>query len=84
VTTVVRVADRVLERGERLDGMLEKSSLLSEKSMVFQQASTKLRRDMWWQSVRQKVALGVAFVAVSGVIALSVCGWGLQSCGGSA
>lgn len=74
--------DRVLERGERLEGMAEKTSLLSERAQMFNRASTRLRRDMWWQSVKMKVLFAVLALVAIVALAYSICGWGLQSCTG--
>ncbi len=109
--------DRVLERGERLDGLVERTNLLrfavlasssllsmfhgltdwklqltllvcscqpcanrSEHAQMFTQASTKLRRDLWWQAVRMKLFI-VALIAFGIVaVAFAICGWGLQTC----
>lgn len=72
--------DRLMERGERIDVAVEKTNLLTQRSAVFQKASTKLRHQMWWRNVKMKIVMGASAVAVVGLIGLSVCGWGFSSC----
>jgi hypothetical protein len=56
--------------------------LCSEHAQMFNRASTRLRREMWWQSVRMKILIGVGVVAAIVVLAYALCGWGMQACGG--
>lgn len=54
--------ERVLERGERLDTLVDKTDRLGQSSHDFRVRSRGLRRQMWWKNVRLMailVAVGV-------------------------
>jgi vesicle-associated membrane protein 7 len=44
--------DALLERGERLDLLVDKTEHLSAHSVTFKQTSRNLARKMWWQNTR--------------------------------
>ncbi|KAJ1533013.1 hypothetical protein HK405_000743 [Cladochytrium tenue] len=76
--------ERVLERGERIDILVDKTGSLNQASFAFRKRSTALRRAMWWKN--QKV---VAAVAGTGVLLIYfalvlACGFpAFQSCSAS-
>ena len=67
--------DAVLERGERLDLLIDKSDHLSSDSITFRQQTRQVRRQMWWEDVKMKVAVVVVAVA----LLYALVSWG---CGG--
>ncbi|XP_069497344.1 vesicle-associated membrane protein 4 isoform X1 [Ambystoma mexicanum] len=46
---------KVIERGERLDELQDKSESLSDNATVFSSRSKSLRRQMWWRECKMKV-----------------------------
>lgn len=66
--------ESIVERGERLDLLVDKTENLSSESVSFRQSSRRLQRKMWWQNAKMKVALGVAVVVVLYIIVSSACG----------
>lgn len=44
--------EAILERGERLELLVDKTEHLSNHSVTFKQASRSLARKMWWQHTR--------------------------------
>lgn len=66
--------ESIVERGERLDLIVDKAENLSNESVTFRQSGRRLQRRMWWQNARMKVALGVAIVVVIYIIVSAGCG----------
>ncbi|KAI5304064.1 hypothetical protein KEM56_006892 [Ascosphaera pollenicola] len=50
--------DRVLERGERLDSLIDKTDRLGSNAREFRYRSSGLRRQMWWKNVKVMAMLG--------------------------
>ncbi|MEE6522743.1 hypothetical protein FKM82_021368, partial [Ascaphus truei] len=47
---------KVIERGERLDELQDKSESLSDNATAFSSRSRQLRRQMWWRECKVSVA----------------------------
>lgn len=54
--------ERVLERGERIDLLVDKTDRLGVGAHDFRVRSRGLRRRMWWKNVKLVVLLGVVVV----------------------
>ncbi|CAK4030419.1 vesicle-associated membrane 7 [Lecanosticta acicola] len=54
--------ERVLERGERIDLLVDKTDRLGGSASDFRVRSRGLRRQMWWKNVRLMVLLSVVVV----------------------
>lgn len=54
--------ERVLERGERIDLLVDKTDRLGGSARDFRVRSRGLRRRMWWKNVKLMVILGVVIV----------------------
>lgn len=50
--------ERVLERGERIDLLVDKSSHLGSSSLAFRKRSQAVKRQMWWQQTRTTALIG--------------------------
>jgi len=70
--------DRVMERGERIEILVDKTDNLNQSSLSFRQRSTELRRQMWWKNTKLVVIL--AAMSILGLyfligIACGLPGW---------
>ena len=54
--------ERVLERGERIDLLVDKTDRLGVGARDFRIRSRGLKRRMWWKNVKLMVLLGVVVV----------------------
>ena len=54
--------ERVLERGERIDLLVDKTDRLGVGAHDFRVRSRGLKRRMWWKNVKLMVLLGVVIV----------------------
>jgi vesicle-associated membrane protein 7 len=71
--------ERVLERGERIDLLVDKTDRLGGSAREFRVRSRGLRRKMWWKNVRLMALLGVVVVFLVYLLVGSGCGlpaWG--------
>ncbi|KAJ7332753.1 hypothetical protein JRQ81_014933 [Phrynocephalus forsythii] len=59
---------KVIERGERLDDLQDKSESLSDNATVFSNRSKQLRRQMWWRGCKIKIIVALVVVVVLLVI----------------
>ncbi|KAJ6653867.1 hypothetical protein lerEdw1_008615 [Lerista edwardsae] len=59
---------KVIERGERLDDLQDKSESLSDNATAFSNRSKQLRRQMWWRGCKMKAIVALIAVVVLLVI----------------
>lgn len=64
--------NKVLERGDRMDTLNERSELLSSRANEFRISSRNIRRKFWWQNFRFQMVIGVVLLAVVIVIIYSI------------
>ncbi|KAK7067220.1 Vesicle-associated membrane protein 4 [Halocaridina rubra] len=65
VTDVMRDnVGRLLERGDQLDNLQDRSEGLATTSDQFRTSATRLRRNMWWQNTRAKICIGIAVTVI--------------------
>ena len=51
--------ESIVERGERLELIVDKAETLANESVTFRQSGRRLQRRMWWQNARMKVRSAV-------------------------
>lgn len=66
--------DALIERGERLDLLVEKTEDLSNHSVRFKQTSRNLARKMWWQNTRAAIGVALTVIVVIYIIVSVSCG----------
>ncbi|XP_030062554.1 vesicle-associated membrane protein 4 [Microcaecilia unicolor] len=59
---------KVIERGERLDELQDKSECLSDNATAFSSRAKHLRRQMWWRECKMKAVVAL----VVGIILLVI------------
>lgn len=64
--------EKVLQRGEHLDILQERSSLLENSAATFKVQSTRLKRKMWWQNVKLWILLIVIILVILTVIIVAI------------
>ncbi|KAJ2006364.1 hypothetical protein GGI04_001174 [Coemansia thaxteri] len=72
---MVQNIERVLERGDRIDILVDKTNSLNNAAFAFRKRSTALKRQYWWRN--QKLMLTVAFAVLVFIYLLisSMCGF---------
>lgn len=64
--------ERVMERGERLDDLVDKTGNLEQNAVKFRQTSRKVKRKMWWKNTKMTLILIVVAIAIILIIIFSV------------
>jgi len=70
--------ENVLQRGEKLEDVLDKTDKLNTDASTFRKSSRKLRRAMWWRNLKLNICILVLCVIIL-VVIFFVIVWG---CGG--
>lgn len=77
---MVQNIERVLERGEKIELLVDRSNELTQQAFRFQSNSRQLRRHMYWRQMRCRFLMGLVVVAVVFFASVSVCGMKFQHC----
>lgn len=65
LTTVMQSnINKVLERGDRMDTLNERSELLTSRANEFRINSRNIKRKFWWQNFRFQLTIGLVIVAI--------------------
>ncbi|MBN3312481.1 VAMP7 protein, partial [Atractosteus spatula] len=56
--------NKVLERGERLDDLIEKTDDLQATADSFQKTSTRVARKMWWKNTKMMIIIAVVVIVI--------------------
>ena len=59
---MVQNIDSVLQRGERLDLLVDKTDTLAGQAYAFRRGARNVRRQQWWRNVRIMALTGVVGV----------------------
>jgi len=79
---MVENIEKVLERGEKIELLVEKTDNLSHESFTFHSKSKDLKRHMWWKNFKITLILILVVLAIIYFIIAAFCGFDLQ-CGKS-
>ncbi|MEQ2228912.1 hypothetical protein ILYODFUR_013492 [Ilyodon furcidens] len=63
---------KVIERGERLDDLQDKSESLSDHASAFSSRAKQLHRRMWWRDTKMKMIIALVVVALLLIIIVPV------------
>lgn len=74
--------EKVLERGEKIELLVDKTDRLNQQAFRFESSSRSLRRAMYWQKMRCYITLGVIAVLLIYFASASLCGFDFHQCKG--
>jgi vesicle-associated membrane protein 7 len=77
---MVQNIERVLERGEKIELLVDKTDRLNQQAFRFESSSRALRRAMWWKKMRCYAIIGVISLLVIYAASVSLCGFNFQHC----
>lgn len=77
---MVQNIENVLNRGEKIDLLVDKTAHLQDDALFFQRQARRLKRTMWWQNARMWFILAGGVALVVYFIVSLVCGFTLQHC----
>lgn len=66
--------DSLLNRGERIELLVDTTERLTQASFKFQESATRLKNQHWWNSRKNKIMLAVALVFIVWLLASTWCG----------
>eukprot|EP00850_Spirogloea_muscicola_P004183 SM000017S02923 [mRNA] locus=s17:1140053:1141741:- [translate_table: standard] len=65
--------EKVLDRGEKIELLVDKTENLRFQADSFQRQGRQLRKKMWWQNMKIKIVILVILVAIAIIIWVSIC-----------
>lgn len=70
--------EKVIQRGERLDDLVDKTDELNAASATFQKTATRIRKKYWWKNTKMKIIIAiVVFIIIIGIVLAIVFGSGV-------
>jgi len=66
--------DSILERGDKIELLVEKTELLADEAMVFERHATKLKKHMWCKACRTTAILVAIGLTLAFVVSAYFCG----------
>ena len=73
-TVMVENIERVLQRGEKIELLVDKTENLNQQAFRFKRQSTVLRRTMWCKNVKLWLLLAGAVALIILFVAMGICG----------
>jgi len=55
--TQFHYSEKVLERGEKIELLVDKTDQLNQTSVNFRKKATQLKRSMWWKNVKLTIMI---------------------------
>lgn len=77
---MVENIEKVLERGEKIELLVDKTDRLNQQAFKFESSSRNLRRAMWWKNARWAAFLTVAGGFLVFFVAGLFCGFDFHRC----
>ena len=63
---------KVLDRGDRLEDLQDKTDDLAAGALTFHKSATKLQKKLWWKNMKIRICFILAILLVIGVVVVSV------------
>lgn len=73
-SVMVHNIEKVLERGERIELLVDKTENLNQSAFKFKKSSTQLKRAMWWKNVKILIILVIVVLAIIYFVSAMACG----------
>jgi len=70
---MVEVIDKVLDRGERIELLVDKTDTLRGDAFKFKRHTTQLKRNMWWKNIKMMMLIFVLVIALIYVLLCFIC-----------
>jgi vesicle-associated membrane protein 7 len=81
---MVENIDKVLQRGEKIELLVDKSDALQRTAHRFKRDARTLERHMWWKNVKIWLFIILLLLVVAYIIVGATCGWGFECASGKA
>ncbi|BEJ16448.1 hypothetical protein CspHIS471_0510530 [Cutaneotrichosporon sp. HIS471] len=80
---MVQNIDSILQRGERLDLLVDKTDTLAGQAYAFRRGARSVRRQQWWKNTRITALTAFVCVLLMYLFIAQFCGASLTHCGSS-
>ncbi|KAL4308139.1 hypothetical protein GQ457_01G023000 [Hibiscus cannabinus] len=65
--------EKVLDRGEKIEVLVDKTESLRSQAQDFKQQGTKIKRKMWYQNMKMKLIVFAIVIVILLLVILSIC-----------
>ncbi|KAH7821584.1 vesicle-associated membrane protein 7B [Monocercomonoides exilis] len=72
--TVEENIDKVLDRQEKIELLVDRSESLAQNSLTFKKKGTQLKKKMWWQNCKLWTIVIIILLVLIFIIVVSACG----------
>lgn len=72
--------DKVLERGEKIELLVDKTDRLNQQAFKFEKSSRSLKRAIWWSGVKNKCIIAIVVLLIIFFIVAMICGLSIDRC----
>mmetsp|Transcript_7522 Transcript_7522/g.8756 ORF Transcript_7522/g.8756 Transcript_7522/m.8756 type:complete len:228 (+) Transcript_7522:122-805(+) len=77
---MVQNIERVLERGEKIELLVDKTDQLNQQAFRFESSSRSLRRTLYWRQMRCRATIALVVLVTLYFASVSVCGFTYKHC----
>uniref|UniRef100_A0A7S2BKP8 V-SNARE coiled-coil homology domain-containing protein n=1 Tax=Florenciella parvula TaxID=236787 RepID=A0A7S2BKP8_9STRA len=78
---MVQNIEHILERGEKLELLVDKTDQLQSQAFQFQKTSQQLQRAMWLKKVKIYAVVAFVVILLAYVLSVVICGFTYEKCG---
>ena len=71
---MVQNIEKVLERGEKIELLVEKTEAMNDQAMNFKKSSTSLKNAMWWKNVKLWIIIAIVAIVLLYFLISIFCG----------
>ena len=71
---------QVLDRGERIELLVDKTEHLQNDAFRFRKAGRALKRQLWLNNLRTMGAMAIVVIIIIWFLVSGFCGWKLDKC----
>jgi len=71
---MIKNIDKVLERGEKIELLVDKTEVLDQHAFKFKKQSRNLKNKLWWKNIKLWILIIVVLAAIIYIILASACG----------
>ena len=81
-SVMVENIEKVLERGERIELLVDRTDALNSQAQQFKKKSTKLKKAMWWKNFKMQLIIGLIVIIALWLILSLACKFDFSRCTG--
>lgn len=80
VDVMVQNLERVLQRGEKIELLVQRTEELQTNAKDFRKVSTDLKNHYWWRNMKLWIIVGVCVLILIWLISSLICGFDYKKC----